>query len=576
MTRTDGGEAGTEGDRRRTPGWGAAWAAALAFAVLQWGAASRSTLWDRDEPRYCQAAHRMLVTGDLLVPYYNGAVRPEKPVLIYWLMAASAAVFGPTEFAFRFFAPLGGAATMLMVYGLGRRLLNARAAFWAMLALGLNIMAQVQTTAATTDAVLLAFTTASLLPFALSLERGMTWRGTAVTAAAFALALLTKGPVGVALPLLTMAACLALMGRERPPVGPWALKTAIALLVGLGLFAAWGLPANAAAGGEFVRRGIGDQLLDRVFSPKEGHGGCALLTLPFYVPVLIVGLFPWVLFLPAGLSAVLGGRLGGRRVRALILGWTAPTFVVMTIVQTKLPHYILPIWPALALAVGGAIDLAQRGGLAGRDRKWLKVGLWLFALLALAAVLTLGAAACFLRVPGLVPSCLALALALAAMAVWAIVRLRRRDDVGSAAVLAVGMVVAEVVLALLVVPAVENVKLGRRLASAIRDAIPEGAPVWRWRFHEPSVAFYLDRPTERTLKPIQSRRHLRDWAREPEPAAVLIPRKRLRRIEAEGGPLPLRELTSVRGFNYSKGKWQDIVVLGRAIPPPRGTAAEKQ
>ena len=120
-------------------------------------------------------------------------------------------------------------------------------------------------------------------------------------------------------------------------------------------------------------------------------------------------------------------------------------------------------------------------------------------------------------------------------------------------------------------PPVEKVKLGRRLARAVRATLPEGAPVWRWRFHEPSVVFYLDRPEGQALKAIQSRAHLRDWAKGGEPAAVLIPRKRLSKIEREGGPLPLRELTSVRGFNYSKGKWQDIVVLGRGIGPKKAT-----
>jgi len=83
-------------------------------------------------------------------------------------------------------------------------------------------------------------------------------------------------------------------------------------------------------------------------SPMEGHGGNRLLILPYYLTVTRIGFAPWPPYLPGAASAVLGGRVGGPRLRALLVGWAAPVFLMLTLIATKLSHYLLPVWPALA------------------------------------------------------------------------------------------------------------------------------------------------------------------------------------------------------------------------------------
>jgi 4-amino-4-deoxy-L-arabinose transferase-like glycosyltransferase len=123
-------------------------------------------------------------------------------------------------------------------------------------------------------------------------------------------------------------------------------------------------------------------------------------------------LAPWTLYLPGAASAVLGGRVGGPRLKALLVGWAAPVFLMFTIIATKLPHYLLPVWPALALAVGGTLAAGEEGRLDERDLRWLRRGAWLFAPVALLEAAGLFAVVTSPPLVGLRWPCLALALAI--------------------------------------------------------------------------------------------------------------------------------------------------------------------
>ena len=191
--------------------------------------------------------------------------------------------------------------------------------------------------------------------------------GLAVTLGA---ALLTKGPVGLALPMLAMVVILVLARRFS---FAWAGTLFGAALLASGIFLAWAIPANNATGGEFLRRGIGYHVVERAARPIDSHGGNFFLTLPFYIPVVIMAFFPWSLFLPGALSAVAGGRIGGSDGRSFLLGWMIPIFLFMSFVSTKLPHYILPIWPALSLAVAGTIEVSRTGEALGKGFEMVRL-----------------------------------------------------------------------------------------------------------------------------------------------------------------------------------------------------------
>ncbi|HEY6321978.1 MAG TPA: glycosyltransferase family 39 protein, partial [Thermoanaerobaculia bacterium] len=540
--------------RRERPGWGAAVALAGAIFASLVALASRTTLWDRDEPRFAQATVEMIASGDYLVPTFNGSLRPDKPILAYWWMALPMRLLGSSAMAAR----LGSAAAMaiaaLLTFAAARRLLPAGAGLWTMAVLAATPLAVVEGQAATADALLLAAVTGALACFAAALtgdgRRPWPWLGLGL---ALGLAQLAKGPVGLAVPGLGIATTLAILGRraraavdaaadtgtaarreaaavkqegtaaaatreeaEAVPVGRYAMRAALAALLGVAIFCAWGVPANLATGGELARVGIGKHVVGRALGAMEGHGGGAwqgwrgwVSGLPFYLAVVWLGFAPWVLWLPAAASATLGGRLGGERGRALLIGWVVPTFALMTLVATRLPHYVLPAWPALALAVGGTVEAERRGRLTPRDLRWLRRGAWLLgplvglALAAAALAVPATLAACGWHAApaghspfagasradlaaGLALPCLALAAVLAMVGGWALHdhlagRYRR-----AAAVLVGGALAAAAVAGGMVAPAVERLKPAPRLAAALRAATPPAVPVATFDYAEPS------------------------------------------------------------------------------------------
>ena len=258
-----------------------------------------STLWDRDEPRFSRATVEMVESGNYLYPTFNGALRPDKPILIYWLMSLPVRLMGPTEWTCRLIAPLATAIAALMVYWLGSRLGGARAGIMAAAFLVTAPLTIVSGTAATTDALLLMWIVAAMCAFAASWLDGFRPRHALLMGLALGGALLTKGPVG-AIPLLCVVLALVLMRKRLPfrPVAylPWLL---LAAAIGLCIFLAWALPADAATNGEFFRKGVGHHVVGRSLEPLESHGGKSLLFVFYYLPIMLFAFFPGTLYLPA-------------------------------------------------------------------------------------------------------------------------------------------------------------------------------------------------------------------------------------------------------------------------------------
>ena len=138
----------------RTP-WPTVLVIALAVAAVYWFIDTRSTLWDRDEPRFARATAEMVESGNYLYPTFNGRLRPDKPILIYWLMSIPLRVLGPTPLACRFFSGVGIAVTCVLTFLIGRRFLGVKAGLWSMAILASTVMVMVMGTLATSDAILL-------------------------------------------------------------------------------------------------------------------------------------------------------------------------------------------------------------------------------------------------------------------------------------------------------------------------------------------------------------------------------------------------------------------------------------
>ena len=313
-------------------------------------------LTDRDEGRNAEAGREMFDSGDHLTPTFNGELRVAKPVFLYWLMDRSYRLFGVNEFAARFPSALFGVGLILIHYLFLAHQRDRTIALFGALMLLLNLEILGLGRMALTDSVLIFFTTASLYGFWLGLHgEGGVRRWIWVFYVGMALATLTKGPVGFALPLIVAALYLTWTRRW---LDYWQKGVPLAgMLLFLLLAAPW-YAAMFLVHGEAYASGAKANTIGRFLSPMEGHHG----TIFFYLPVLLLGFFPWSALLPVPLYRTLKdwylirrGRTqpdptpGTSELDLFAALWVVGIFVFFTASSTRLPHYIGPLFPAAAL-----------------------------------------------------------------------------------------------------------------------------------------------------------------------------------------------------------------------------------
>jgi len=323
-------------------------------------------LTDRDEGRNAEAGREMFESGDRLTPTFNGELRIAKPVFIYWLMEQSYRLFGVNEFAARFPSALFGVGLIFIHYLFLVHQRDQTVALFGGLMLLLNLEILGLGRMALTDSVLIFFTTASLYGFWLGLHgEGGVRRWIWAFYIGMALATLTKGPVGFAVPIIAAALYLTWTRRWREY---WQKGVPLAGLLLFILLAAPWYAAMFLVHGDAYATGAKANTIGRFLSPMEGHQG----TIFFYLPVLLLGFFPWSALLPVplyhafknwrssgGISRYPSAPLPhsdlpqpstpGRELELFAALWVVGVFVFFTTSSTRLPHYIGPLFPAAAL-----------------------------------------------------------------------------------------------------------------------------------------------------------------------------------------------------------------------------------
>ena len=312
-------------------------------------------LTDRDEGRNAEAGREMFESGDRLTPTFNGELRVAKPVFLYWLMDQSYRLFGVNEFAARFPSALFGVGLILIHYLFLVHQRDHTIALFGGLMLLLNLEILGLGRVALTDSVLIFFTTASLYGFWLGLHgTGGVRRWIWAFYIGMALATLTKGPVGFAVPLIVAAFYLTWTRRWRDY---WQKGAPLAGMLLLILLATPWYAAMFLVHGDAYATGAKANTIGRFLSPMEGHQG----TIFFYLPVILLGFFPWSALLPVPLYRTLKewylirragthpDSLGASELNLFAALWVVGVFVFFTASATRLPHYIGPLFPAAAL-----------------------------------------------------------------------------------------------------------------------------------------------------------------------------------------------------------------------------------
>ncbi len=324
-------------------------------------------LFDRDEPRYAECSREMLQSGDWIVPRFLGELRTAKPPGIYWLQAGVMKRLGDTAFSAR----LPSAIAMVLALSLFAvavwKLAGPSRAAWATFILATSTMTIVSAKACLTDAVLLLFiTTAQLCLYAIYRGRGG-WIVTTIMCLAIGAAGLVKGPVVLAVlgtTLIALAILHAFTNRPRATVlieldSERRLLSVIGqivlgLLIVVGCVGPWLFAINKAAP-DFLPTIIGRDIMSRMKTGLEGHSGW-----PGYHLTTIWGTyFPWSIFLP--MTLIFAFKRRHLPLIRFALATVFGNFIFFECVKTKLPHYLLPIYPWLALLTADAIVRCLRG-----------------------------------------------------------------------------------------------------------------------------------------------------------------------------------------------------------------------
>lgn len=340
------------------------------------------TLWDMDEGVNVECTREMLESGSWVVPTFNWELRTAKPVMLYWLQRLSFNAFGVNEWAARFPSVLLGMGTILLTYELGRRMFGAATGLLGGIALASAIQFCVLSHAATPDAPLIFFTVLTLYLFWCGHENGgrawFLW-----PAVASGLATLSKGPIGLGLPAIIVLSYLAwnrelIRALDRKLIWGGLVFALVAL--------PWYILVTSETRGEYIAAFLGNHNVNRFVAPMEGHRGPPV----YYVAILFIMFAPWCCFLGAtlwyGVQAA-RSRSGEAteppireaiptevRAHRFLICWFLTFLVFFSAAATKLPNYIGPLYPAIALLTARFL-IRWRDGSVALPRWVMPVGL---------------------------------------------------------------------------------------------------------------------------------------------------------------------------------------------------------
>jgi 4-amino-4-deoxy-L-arabinose transferase-like glycosyltransferase len=560
---------------------------------------------DRDEARFAQASRQMLEAstlpeglrdparhgGGILIPMLQERERLNKPPLIYWMQAGAAAVLTGARphadriWMYRIPSLLAAIALVLLTWRLGLLIFDPRSGAVAGALIAVSPLIAWEAHQARADMLLVAWTT--LAQFALwrafivrecdSSAKALSPAAAVIFWIAIAAGILTKGPIT---PMVVGLTALGLSVGTRRWRWVFALRPLLGVVIVVLLVGPWVWAVGERIGWAQYLSTIGDEMWGRALAPKEGHWGP-----PGYHAVLLPILFwPGSLLTAAGLvlalrvvpsPAALRRRRNAPRASAIpqrtpidrrdaayvyLLAWIVPSWIIFELVSTKLPHYTMPLYPALAILSAHAVFAAEAGILPRLRERLGRLGflLWLLIGGALVGVAISGLGLVVLSRGWLGTVLFTLAgitflivafinLKLAARS-WAVGKYARAQLAG----VLVGIAVVIIVIGF-AVPRL--ITLSPDIVAAIDAADPTGArSIALVQYQEDSMIF-LTRGRAVRL----GEEALAGWFEHNPRGLAVVPRRL-----AETIPWPHRQIDSFSGFNYVKGRIEDLVLIERA------------
>jgi 4-amino-4-deoxy-L-arabinose transferase-like glycosyltransferase len=513
---------------------------------------------DRDEARFAQATKQMVEAEDFIDIRFQDEVRYKKPVGIYWLQAMAvetASALGVPRaqvriWLYRVPSLIGAIGAVLLTYWTALTFVTRRSAVIAGLMLASSVLIGVEARLAKTDAMLLLAVVATMGALGkvyMAWQRGEDplkpdWRAPAIFWTALAGGILLKGPLILLFVGLTVGT-LAIL--DRTAVWLRRLRPALGIAWTLLLVLPWFVAIFMRAGEQFFQDSLGGDMLSKLAGGQESHGA---------PPGLYFVLF-WVTFWPgaalAGMAAPAIWRARREPGAQYLLAWLVPSWIVFELVMTKLPHYVLPMYPAIAILIAGALERSVL------SRNWLAKGAaWWFAIPLIASVGAIVATIMLTRQPAFLAwPFIAAALIFGLFAWW------MYDDARAERSL-LNSIVASLFLSMalygVVVPSLTPVFPSVDLARALRSVQCVGPKAASAGFHEPSLVFMAGTDTMLT-----DGSGAADFLGQGSCRFALIERQSERNFvqRAEAIGLRYNVATRIEGYNYSQGRAISIAVF---------------
>jgi 4-amino-4-deoxy-L-arabinose transferase-like glycosyltransferase len=512
---------------------------------------------DRDEARFAQATKQMVETGDFVDIRFQDDVRYKKPVGIYWLQAGvveTASALGLQRaqvriWLYRVPSLIGAIGAVLLTYWTALAFVTRRGAVFAGLILCTSVLLGVEARLAKTDAMLLLTVVAAMGAMArvyLSWQRGddperPPWTWPAIFWTAMAAGILLKGPLILMFVVLTIGT-LAILDRSATWL--WRLRPVWGLTWMLVLALPWFIAIFWRAGDTFFADSIGGDMLSKL-AAQETHGA---------PPGSYLLLF-WITFWPGAPLAAMAAPAVWRARREpgaqFLLAWLIPSWIVFEIVLTKLPHYVLPLYPAIAILTVGALERRVL------SRSWLTSGAaWWFAIPAIMSVVAVIAAITLTRQPVFLAwPFVAASLIFGLFAWWMYEDNRAERSLLNAAVASLFLSVAVYGI---VVPALTPLFPSAEIARALRNVVCVGPKAAAAGFQEPSLVFMTGTSTFLT-----DGSGAADFLGQGTCRFALVESRSERGFAQRAEAIGLRYnvATRVEGYNFSQGKAISIAIF---------------
>ncbi|MFI5357798.1 MAG: glycosyltransferase family 39 protein [Opitutales bacterium] len=338
----------------------------LAFGLLYGFRLGSYPLSNPDEGRYAEIPREMIATGDWVTPRLNGVNYFEKPPLVYWAGAVAQEIFGPAEWVIRAVPVAFALAGVLLTYATARRQYGRRAGWVAATVTGTSLLYFAIGHIPILDMAVTMLIGATLYAFILGVQEPpgarRRWLFYGLYAAA-ALATLAKGLIGLLLPGAVMFGWLVVFNQWKR-LRPFYLPTGALLFLTVAV--PWHVLV-ALHNPTWLHRYFVVEHWDRFFAVGGGHPGAWW----YYLPIVLLGLFPWTGFVWPALRETLRGGWARRRANAdawFYVTWAVFIFLFFSKANTKLAPYILPVVPPLAVLIGAG--LAPAFALPGAAARW--------------------------------------------------------------------------------------------------------------------------------------------------------------------------------------------------------------